>query len=336
MTAMRHNIFLLLLLSVLVFIASCEEDFDLTAEYKDITIAYGLLDMGEDTTFIRINKAFLGDGNILEMAKVEDSSIYVTGLEAYIEEWDGSTRLNSYPLDTMHIFNKEDGLFYNPYQLLYFTVFEIQTGLNYKLVINVKDKTVTGETHPVEDFSMAKPSAGAKFIQFRRGTESAVEWESADFGKRYEVLIRFNYKELKEGNPDTISRKVDWFLGTYKSQSLEGAEEMFSPYSNDAFYNIISDPFGSGVPYADPAEEARVTERFTYNVEFIISVGGEELNTYMEVNEPSNSIIQDKPDYTNISNGLGVFSSRFRKVREKKIHPETIVEIQKLDLKFVY
>jgi hypothetical protein len=56
----------------------------------------------------------------------------------------------------------------------------------------------------------------------------------------------------------------------------------------------------------------------------------------MEVNEPTNSIVQEKPDYTNITNGLGIFSSRYRKIREKKIHPETIEEIQKLNLKFVY
>jgi hypothetical protein len=333
---MKNILYLFLLLPFFLFLSSCEDDFDITAPYKDITIAYGLLDLNEDTTYLRINKAFLGDGNVLEMAKVEDSSIYANGLEAFIEEWSDGSFINSYTLDTIRINDKEDGLFYNPYQLLYYTVFEVDPEMHYKLRINVKDKEVTGDTYPVNDFSMTRPSAGSKFIQFRRGTQSAVEWESAKNGKRFEVLIRFNYKELKEGNPDTIVRRVDWALGTFKSQATEGGEEMFATYQNDSFYTIISDPYGSGVPYADPAQEALVTERFTTNVEFIISVGGGELNTYMEVNEPSNSIVQDKPDYTNITNGLGIFSSRFRKTREKKIHPETIVEIQKLNLKFVY
>jgi hypothetical protein len=183
---------------------------------------------------------------------------------------------------------------------------------------------------------MIRPSAGSKFIQFRPGMQSSVEWESAEYGKRYEVVVRFNFKELQEGNPDTIARKIDWFLGTFKSQDIQGGEEMITSYQNDAFYAWISDPYGSGVPYADPAEEDKVTERFTDNIDFIISVAAEELNTYMEVNEPSNSIVQDKPNYTNIDNGLGIFSSRFRKNRVKEIHPETITEIINLNIKFVY
>jgi hypothetical protein len=333
---MKNRLYWLILIPLLFLFHACEEDFDITAEYKDITVAYGLIDLNEDTTFLRINKAFLGDGNVLEMAKVEDSSIYVNGLEASIEEWSNGNFQNSYALDTLHIDNKEDGIFYNPYQLLYFGVFEVMPEMQYKLVIKINDKEVTANSYPVDDFSMIRPSAGAKFIQFRPGLQSNVEWESAEYGRRYEVLIRFNFKELKEGNPDTLDRKVDWFLGTFKSQDIDGGEEMATPYQNDSFYAIISDPFGSGVPYADPAEEDQVTERFTDNVEFIISVAGDELNTYMEVNEPSNSIVQEKPDYTNINNGLGIFSSRFRKTRIKEIHPETITEIKNLDLKFVY
>jgi hypothetical protein len=84
--------------------------------------------------------------------------------------------------------------------------------------------------------------------------------------------------------------------------------------------------------------EANVKERYTNDVDFIISVAAADLNTYMEVNEPSNSIIQERPEYTNIDNGTGIFSSRYRNIRTKKVHPETIEEIrsQLPGLKFVY
>ena len=63
-------------------------------------------------------------------------------------------------------------------------------------------------------------------------------------------------------------------------------------------------------------------------MDFIIAVAADELNTYMEVNEPSNSIVQERPDYTNITNGIGLFSSRIKNTRTKKISPETIESIQ--------
>ena len=97
---MKLKSYLLLLLVFFLILPSCEEDFDITAPYKDITIAYGLLDLNEDTVYVRINKAFLGDGNVLEMVEVEDSSVYVNGLDAYIEEYEGrrcQELVNAYP-----------------------------------------------------------------------------------------------------------------------------------------------------------------------------------------------------------------------------------------------
>ena len=57
---------LLSLFSVFAFLMmfnACSTDVDLYADYKDITVVYGLLDSGADTNFIKINKAFLGPGN---------------------------------------------------------------------------------------------------------------------------------------------------------------------------------------------------------------------------------------------------------------------------------
>jgi hypothetical protein len=34
----------------------------------------------------------------------------------------------------------------------------------------------------------------------------------------------------------------------------------------------------------------------------------------MEVTEPSLSLVQERPSYTNITNGIGLFSARFMKV----------------------
>lgn len=332
----KPRIFLFLLFSFLLFTWSCKESFDINAPYKDITIAFGLIDPGEDTIFLKINKAFLGNGNILEMAKIEDSSIYVTGLHATIEEWENNVFKKSYTLDTISINNKEQGLFYNPYQLIYYTPYEPVTSREYRLKVDVNNREITGSTMLVNDFTIKKPNAGSPFIQFKSGTEGIIEWTSAKNGKRYEVVVRIKFKEVLLDNPDTVFKYVDWSMGTLKSISDQGGEDMLVKYNNDAFYTFIANQ----IPYKDPAAEVNVKERFTNNVDFIIAVGADDLNLYMEVNEPSNSIIQERPEFSNINNGLGIFSSRFKNLRTKKIHPESIQEIktndQTKDLKFVY
>ena len=326
------NILLTLLMAVILF--SCEEDFDINAPYQDITVVYGLIDQGEDSVFLKINKAFLGEGNVMEMAKIEDSSSYVNGLNAYIEEWENGSMLKSYELDTITIKNKEEGTFYNPYQVIYYVPYEPVTSRTYKLSVYVNGRVVQGETGLVNDFAINKPSAGSKFIQFRPGTDADIEWESARNGKRYEVTIRFKYKEVMFDSPDTVYTYVDWGMGTKKSVRDEGGEEMKVSYSNDGFYNFI----GNEIPYNDPAVEANVKERYTNDVDFIIAVAALDFNTYLEVNEPSNSIVQDRPEFTNLSSGIGLFSSRFKNVRTKKLHPESISTIQTElpELKFVY
>lgn len=322
-------------LLLLLFASACEEDFDVNAPYKDITLVFGLLDPGEDTVFLKINKAFLGDGNVMEMAKIEDSSIYVNGLQATIEEWENGTFIKSYTLDTITIKNKEEGTFYNPYQIIYCTPYEPVTSREYRLKVKVNNREITAVTNLIDDFDINKPNPGGATVQFTKGLKGKIEWESAKNGRRYEVLIRINYKELFFDSPDTVYKYIDWGMGTHKSKTDNGGEEMGLEYNNDGFYSILKDQ----VPYKDdPAMEANVKERYTGNVEFIIAVAAEELNTYMEVNEPSNSIIQERPEFSNVTNGMGLFSSRFKNMRTKKIALLTIGTIKSdlPELKFVY
>ena len=91
---------------------SCSTDVDLYADYKDITVVYGLLDSGKDTNYIKINKAFLGPGNALDIALIDDSCNYPGKLDAKLIEYKGSATGSNYhqtrvlPLDTITIFNK--------------------------------------------------------------------------------------------------------------------------------------------------------------------------------------------------------------------------------------
>lgn len=331
---MKKILLLILPLLLMIFLYSCEEDFEMNAPYQDITVVYGLIDQGQDSIFIKINKAYLGDGNVLEMAKIEDSSEYVNGLEAVIEEWNSSNFIRSYPLDTITIKDKDTGTFYNPYQVIYFTQYQPNQDNEYRLTVYVHGDTITGKTGMVNIFSIDKPSAGSKFIQFKPDTDGSVEWQSAKNGRRYEVVIRFNFKETWNDSPDTVYRYVDWFLGTKKSLKTNGGQDMVFEYKNNSFYAIISDR----IPYENEAEEENVRERYTNDVDVIIAVAGEDLNTYMEVNEPSTSIVQDKPDYTNITNGIGLLSSRIKNTRTKKVGPETVTSIKEIcpELKFAY
>ena len=42
-----------------------------------------------------------------------------------------------------------------------------------------------------------------------------------------------------------------------------------------------------------------------------MTIGSSDLATYIALNAPFEGIIQERPDFSNINNGLGLFSSRY-------------------------
>lgn len=331
LTEMKKVSFLLLILISIVFFNRCSTDVDINASYQEITVVYGLLDTKEDTTFLKINKAFLGPDNALIMAKVPDSSQFIEKLNASIWAEDSPEIIHYF--DTITITNKDTGTFYNPNQVLYYSTFQPEENKNYHLRILYKETEITSEaaTFMFDEFDITTPGF-AKKVRIDNTTDpKAIIWNRKDEAPRYDVVLRFHFKELFEGSADTVYRYIDWFKDTRKSQV---GLEVESYYTGNLFYVALE----TYVPYQDAAKEESVTDRFTSNVEYIVKAGGKELNTYMEVNEPSTSIIQERPEYTNIVNGIGIFSSRGTAIKPKKLNDITVFYIKDnyYTLKFRY
>ncbi len=284
----------------LAALSSCSTDVDLYADYEEVTVVYGLLDSDQDTTFIKITKAFSGPGNALVMATEPDSSNYPGKLDVQLKGRKNSNDLPAIVLDTITLHNKlaGDSVFYFPNQLLYYTTAPLDAAASYELVINRGDKQITGQSDIVKSFGILKP--GGFVFNFTATIASQIEWRSAVDGKRYEVGLTFYYKELRPENPDTLYKSMDWNLGTRTSNSLDGGETMSVSYLGENFYNRLGQQI----------DDALNVKRWAGDVVLSISAGGEQLSTFIDVNAPSSSIIQEVPQYTNIDGGTGIFSSR--------------------------
>lgn len=317
---------------------SCETDFDVSADWKDITIVYGLLNQDDSVHYLKINKAFLGDGNALEYAQLADSSSYFNNLEVFITEVreNGSTRVLNF--DTAHISNKDDGIFYSSDKeddvVVYKSKFDlVENGSQYNLMVRNKltGKEVTSSTRLVKDFSITTPRPGQTNIDFISENNQYIKWQSAVDGKRYDLFIRFWFTEVRN-TYDTTHRYIDWNLGTVKSKALTGGEDMSLVYLPQGFFTACK----TYIPYKKAGEEAEVTSRLTDRVQFKIAVSGDAFNTYLDVNGSSSGVVQDRPEFTNIENGLGLFSCRYIKSNSIIVGAQTEARLIALDdLKFV-
>ncbi|MFC2111167.1 hypothetical protein ACFLQ5_01805, partial [Bacteroidota bacterium] len=291
---------------------SCETDFDMNAEYKDITVVYGLLNQNETTHYLKINRAFLGTDNTVALAQDPLTISYGDSLEVSMEEWRNSYyKRTLYFIDTL--IEREPDLnspFYNPvnpYQIIYKTNASLLDDASYKLIIKNKysGKIITAETKLIEEFSITKPGGGVPLIGFTSTHPTEVRWRTGINGRLYQLVIRFYYIERDINNVET-KKYVDWVFGTKTSINLNGGQEMKLEYIGESFFKNIQ----SNIKF-DP----NVVVRLPDTIQFIISVAADEFNTYMDINKPSNSIVQERPEYTNINNGIGIFSSRYIKIR---------------------
>ena len=85
----------LILSAFAVLFTACETDFDVNAKWEETTVVYGLLDASTDTQYVRINKAFLGEMDALQMGQYSDSIYFsIDGLNLKIyKHMDGQTNV---------------------------------------------------------------------------------------------------------------------------------------------------------------------------------------------------------------------------------------------------
>ncbi|MDO9511833.1 MAG: hypothetical protein Q7J34_08740 [Bacteroidales bacterium] len=323
-----------------ILLSACETNFDVNADWKDTPVVYSIISQSERSQVFRINRAYLGSGDALMFAQIADSINYDTTLiRAHIEDWRNGYYFKSIKLvpEWIHRDSIYSSVFYNPdfpYVLIYKTepypFFKVNSpgdtlwlnpDAEYKLIINnlKNGKEITSSTPLVKDFTISKPLYNPYNPQITiRNNEysNSIKWRAAENGKRYECMFRFYYKEWDTPGDSTL-HVINWSLGSYKSKDAIGGYEMETVYSGRDFYTFLKNniPANSNV------------KRGAHRLELVFTVVADEFNTYIEVNEPSSSIIQERPEYTNINNGLGLFSSRLTKKRMYRIGSDMEADI---------
>ena len=302
--------------SLLILFNACSTDVDLYADYKDITVVYGLLDPGRDTNYVKINKAFLGPGNAFDIALIADSCNYPNKLDAKIIEYRAPAGGNNYQvnktlnLDTITIHDKELGTFYAPDQLVYYTPGKIKSNSDYykyKYVLQIDrgDTLLTAETDIVGgELFMIDP----KPLGFN-AEKGQVKWYPCPNAAVYEVVVKFYFTEVSPGM-DSVKRCMTWSLGTHPASEItEDHGKLLLNYKSSVFYTTLASFLGDDTLKHDVD---RIISDYCLGVS--VAAGGEELYKFITVNGPSSSIVQTIPEYTNINGGgYGVFSSRASK-----------------------
>ncbi|MBN8703066.1 MAG: hypothetical protein J0M08_08375 [Bacteroidetes bacterium] len=290
------------LLLTTIFV-SCKNDIDVLADWKQNTVVYGLLDQSETTHYIKVGKVYLGEGSAIDMAQIQDSLYYKNNVSVVVERWKGSTLVTSYQLNRDSSIAKNPGDFLNPKQILYTFTAPLFDDSQYRL--SIKDAatghTVTGQTSLIKSsLSIARPTTNQvmDFANYNRTFD--IQWNAAAGARIYQVFAVFHYKEY--GLTDTVVKSITWPVSEVRVPTLNGGDPFTLNIDKKAFYKYIAGAVSNG---------SNVFGREPLYLDVLFTAAADDLATFIEVGKPSTGIVQERPEYTNLTGGYGIFSARY-------------------------
>jgi len=320
------------------FWTACSDDFNLTTKYKDQTITYAFLEVynsdrgGVDTNFVVVNKAFLGEKSVSEMATVADSVNYknyddIKVSLQRIESIDPNSKKIGDPIELAYIKHyKDTGFFATDNNIVFYTT---QPLMLYKDVRT--DPSPNGDQDYYYRLSILRPGqeevyATTKMIRgiveeiplnlpkkqrkiqmvFAKSTATYnIKFQSNVDARIYDPRLRIYYYE-KRTNGNIYLKHLDYHCAMLVSKDKEATlpQKMEVKIPPAAFYS----KFGNSLANTENVVWRAV--KLSSHI-FLMTLGSQDTYVYKQVSAPSNGIVQEKPIYTNITNGLGLFTSKW-------------------------
>jgi len=296
----------------------CTTDFPTITPYKETMVIYGLLNPNDPVQYIRVSKAFLGEGNALVMSRQPDSIYYGDILDVKLERFIGVNLANTYiysriPMDSVP---KDAGAFVAPYQAVYAGQMDRADTTNsgttsYKLTVKNRQSgvTATASTIIIDNFWIPSFHIGTQDFTAPPPKPSYSVIPTV-LAKNYNITMQLSYTDTSH-----VSHFLfDWNLGD--QTNVEGNTSEL-PFSFAKSYLFTLDSIAAqGLP-RDP------TGAYIFTLNLIVTAGTNDLYTYMQATQPANSLVQDRPLYTNVQNGVGLFTCRNMRTHRLNISPGT-------------
>lgn len=333
---MKYTRFLILTLS-LGFLQACETEVDLFGDGPQVPVVFALLDQSQQVQYFRINPTFKGEGDARELAGDTNVTNYGSSkIEVRLYDLDSTFADN--PSATQYYVAEEtrekldDNGIFDPNILMY--KLETPVTVTTNGLLNHIDNAILRPNHhyrlwmknnetgaiatseilmgDINDMKMLNPVDGSRKnsltqLKFFSGEEYVTynfEFGRIDGARRYKLEMRYFYWEYFSA-VDSILDSVSYVIGETNDVRTSDASVSMD-YNGEKFYSIIHTLLEPSAPG---------TSRKGMRVDLIVTAVGDDLDTYIEVQDATISgLSQERPSYTNIENGLGVFSFRSTKV----------------------
>jgi hypothetical protein len=314
---------IIVIVFVLILGTSCKNSLNVQAPYKDVTVVYGLIDQNDPIHYFRINKGFEGVGNAYSMASQFDSIYYLptSTITAILQDSNTTTNIvTAIPLDTTTSIPLSPGTFSYPKQILYKTNAALNTNDYYNLLItNTKtNKIIRGSTQLLPDVDFTGNFIGAHILSLSSNPYyTEISWNTAPNARIYQMSLLFYYDNQSGTGPRVLQSPLQLVFAEQTAPNTTGGLTMEYDFNAQQLFTLI-------VSSIQP--EAGVT-RYPDSLGVVFTTGTDDLNTYIQLSQPPSGINQDIPSFSDLTNGVGLYTARHVETFYKGIDAETLDSI---------
>lgn len=301
--------------------SSCKNDLDLNGNIVPKLAVYGLLDYGDTAHYLKIYKTFLTEESVYTAAQNMDNYLMYDTLEVSLIEVKNGVYQRTLQFDTTTEVPKDPGIFTNPQkptkQVLYVNRAVLDPEARYYL--EIKNKYTGALLASCDGIDLVHPSSYGTSL-YNTNPLNLTQSSSVDFtlekstlrmympmtgSYRYEAYYNFYYWEkTSEAAMDSLLKgPIKIGIGTisHSGTGIVGIE-----WRPKAFYSVLM----ASIPKLD---NGNFTIRRTGPVHLEVWGAGADYASYIEnAGQSSSSIVENRPITTNITNGVGLMSSRYR------------------------
>jgi hypothetical protein len=314
-------------------ITSCSNDFEVNGPLSEKLAVYGLVNFNDSAHYIKIYKTFVTEDNVLVAAQNIDNYMMYDSLEVQIVLYDQTNRPLSYHLfDTTSVVPKDSGIFTNPSnpsrQVLYVNHDVLNPFDSCALQIKNKYTGITMESgcrlvyprtfgtsswvydsvNPMRVATSDVIIAGNNNTLLSTGT---VELRSpATNAYYYQAYYNFYYWErASASDPEVLMGPIKVNIGSVAHADATSSVK-FS-WTPSSFFTVLMNQLSH-------LDENSPIKRRTGPVHLCVWAAGNKYASYIaNNNQTSLSIIEERPTISNISKGIGLFSSRYLAIYRK-------------------
>lgn len=305
------------IISLVISFLGCKNDLKINAPYKDMAVIFCFLDQNEPIQYIRIEKLYQNSASSSTSAGAQiTDSLYFDTLIVKIINIVKNDTFNCYRVDTIP---KNNGFFSSGRNTIYATSIpknNTDPEVYQLLVINPKNnKTFTSQTSLVKDAIIEyrkiairlSPASHSFPFRFHSGNNAFL----------YDLIVRYQYKEMDAADTSIFEIKtVDYYI----------ARSSIYPQNSDCYSSVNSRTYLDFLKTKVLKDDSK--KRKTIGITYQAYGGSQEFLRYLELTKPGIGIVQKNTEYTNISNGLGIFTSRNFKQLTMGLDPTTVSIIE--------